>query len=306
MIWSGAATASSSGVSRRRWSICEASSRRVSSRSFSRFVLLEKILQRGLDPFRRVDLPLLQTLAEVLGRQVDVHELVRLAEHRIRYPLADLDVGRLLHHVVEAFQVLDVQRGDDVDPLGQDVLDILVPFGVPAAGDIGVRQFVDEGDLGLPGEDGVEVHLLEDHAPVFLAASRDDVESLDQLRGFRPAVGLHQPDDDVDPLVFQAVPLQEHLVRLPDAGAVPEVYLQPAAPRAADQSEEGVGPRFRHTGYSLPSSARFSAKTFTLGSPSNPRVLPSVCARTSSGGPPPSGSRGPRRPVPPAAPHLQG
>ncbi len=224
--------------------------------------LLEKILQRGLDPFRRVDLPFQQPFAEILGRQVDVHELVRLAEHRVRNPLADPDVGRLLHDVVEAFQVLDVQRGDDVDPLGQDVLDILVPFGVPAAGNVGVRQFVDEGYLGFPGEDGVEVHLLEDHAPVFLAASRDDVESLDQFRGFRPAVGLHKPDDDVDSLVLEAVPFQEHLVCFPDAGAVPEVDLQPSAPRAADQSEKRVGPFFLHIGSILPPGSGSGIGTF--------------------------------------------
>jgi len=163
---------------------------------------LEEVLQRCLDPFRRIDLSLQQALAEILGRQVDVHELVRLAEHRVRYPLPDLDVGRFLHDVVEAFQMLDVQCGDDVDPLGQDILDILVPFGIPASGDIGVRQFVDEGNLGFPCQDGGKIHLLEDHAPVFLTAARDDFESLDQPRGFRAAVGLHQPDDDVDPFVL--------------------------------------------------------------------------------------------------------
>ncbi len=112
-----------------------------------------------------------------------------------------------------------------MDPLGQDILDILIPFRVPASWNVGVRQFVDEGHLGLSGEDGVEVHLLEEHAPVFLAAARDNVESIDQLRGFRPAMGLHQSGDDVDPLVLEAMSFQEHLVRFPDAGAVPEVHL---------------------------------------------------------------------------------
>src|SRR4030065_296582 len=97
---------------------------------------------------------------------------------------------------------------------------------------------------------------------------------------YRLGVRLPRPHDAAAPLVLEAVPFQEHLVRLPDAGAVPEVDLQPAAPRAADQSDEGVGPVFRHTGYILPSSERFSVRTFTLGSPSNPRVLPSVCAPT--------------------------
>ena len=72
--------------------------------------------------------------------------------------------------------MLDVQGRDDVDPRGQDILDVLVPLGVPAARDVGVSQFVDEGHLGLAGEDGVDVHLLDDDAPVFLTAAGDDFE----------------------------------------------------------------------------------------------------------------------------------
>ena len=69
-------------------------------------------------------------------------------------------------HVVERLQVLDVDRGDDVDAGVEQRVDVLPALLVPAAGDVGVRQLVDQGDRGSPGEHGVEVHLLERRAAV--------------------------------------------------------------------------------------------------------------------------------------------
>ena len=55
----------------------------------------------------------------------------------------------------------------------EDVLDVLVALGVAAAGHVGVGQLVDEGHLRLAGQHGVDVHLLDGDAVVFLAAARD-------------------------------------------------------------------------------------------------------------------------------------
>ena len=46
-------------------------------------------------------------------------------------------------------------------PASSSVVDVLPALGVPRARDVGVRELVDEGDLGPAREDGVEVHLLE-------------------------------------------------------------------------------------------------------------------------------------------------
>ena len=42
----------------------------------------------------------------------------------VRHRLAHLDARDLRHHVVQAFDVLDVERRIDVDPLAQQLLDI--------------------------------------------------------------------------------------------------------------------------------------------------------------------------------------
>ena len=81
--------------------------------------------------------------------------------HGVGHGLALLDAGDLLDHVVERLEVLDVDRGDDVDAGGEQLLDVRPALGVAGAGDVGVGQLVDQRDLGRPGQHGVEVHLLE-------------------------------------------------------------------------------------------------------------------------------------------------
>src|SRR6185437_10593370 len=99
-------------------------------------------------------------------RHVDQLDLVGGPDHGVGDGLALRHAGDLLDHVVERFQVLDVDGGDDVDAGVQQVLHVLPALGVPGTGDVGVRQLIDERDLGPAGEDGVEVHLFEGGAAV--------------------------------------------------------------------------------------------------------------------------------------------
>ena len=48
----------------------------------------------------------------------------------------------------------------------EQLLDVLPALLVARAGDVRVRELVDERDLRLPGEDRVDVHLLERRAAV--------------------------------------------------------------------------------------------------------------------------------------------
>ena len=95
------------------------------------------------------------------GRHVDQLDLVGGADHRVGDGLALDDAGDPLDDVVDRLEVLDVDGGDDVDAGVEQLLDVLPALLVPGARDVGVGQLVDQRDLGLPGEDGVDVHLLE-------------------------------------------------------------------------------------------------------------------------------------------------
>ena len=111
--------------------------------------------------------------------------------------LALLDAGDLLDHVVHRLEVLHVHRRDDVDPGGEDLLDVLPALLVARTGHVGVRELVDQRDLRRARDDRVDVHLLELRAAVRHRAPRDDLEAADLRLGVRSTVGLDEPDHDV-------------------------------------------------------------------------------------------------------------
>ncbi len=80
-----------------------------------------------------IDLSFFEALDQVLGGYVDQLDGVGSIEDRVRHGLPHADTGDLRHHVVQTFDVLDVERRIDVDPLAQQLFDVEIAFGVPAA-----------------------------------------------------------------------------------------------------------------------------------------------------------------------------
>lgn len=109
-----------------------------------------------------------------------------------------------------------------------------------AAGCVGVGELVDEDEGGAAGEDGVEVHLLEDAAAVVDAAAGDDLEAADERLGLGAAVGLDDADRDVDAVLLPGAGRGQHGVGLADPGGGAEEDLQPAARLAQRLLEQGV------------------------------------------------------------------
>ena len=92
-------------------------------------------------------------------------------------------------------------------------------------------ELIDDRDLGLAGEDRVEVRLFEEGALVWDHAARDDLEVADPGGGLGAAVRLDQGDDDVNPAPPHRVGVVEHLERLADARSLADVDLQVSALR---------------------------------------------------------------------------
>ena len=201
----------------------------------------EEVLHGGLDPLGGIDLAGLQPLAEVFGREVDVDDLVGHGDHVVGKAFLDANARGPLDDVVQALQVLDVERGDHADAGAEEFFHVLVALGVAAAGGVGVGQLVDQRDGRPAGEHGVEVHLLQHDAAVLDPAARHLLQLADLGDGLRPAVGLDEADHHVDALPPQAVAFLEHVVGLADAGGKAEVDLQPAALLPADEVEKKLG-----------------------------------------------------------------
>ena len=77
-------------------------------------------------------------------RYQDVEELLRAGIHVIT-TVNIQHLESLYDEVVNGFDVLHVHGRDDVDALAQQLLDVLVALGVPAARRVGVGQLVHEG-----------------------------------------------------------------------------------------------------------------------------------------------------------------
>ena len=136
------------------------------------------------------------------------------------------DTGDLGDDVVEAFQVLDVYRGDHRDPGVEQLLDILPPLFVLAARCIGVSEFVDQDHLRVPRQHGRHVKFGKRTSAIFDIARRDDLDALNQLSGFRSSVGLDHGGRHVGAAFQAPVRLSEHRVRLTDTRSRTEVDAQ--------------------------------------------------------------------------------
>jgi hypothetical protein len=189
----------------------------------------EELGQGQRDPFLRVDVAVQHAPAELLGRGVDQLDLVGLAHHPVRDAFTDPRPGHVLHLVGDALQVLDIDGGDDVDPGGEDLQHVLPAFLVlPGSGHVGVGELVDQGDLRVPAQDRVQVHLLQHAAPVLDLLAGHDLQVADHRLGPLAAVGFDEPDDHVGAPVPPAAALVEHGVGLADARGGAEVDAEVA------------------------------------------------------------------------------
>ena len=208
----------------------------------------EEMLERALGLLGDVDLSFLEPLDQVVGRQIDEFDGVGAVEHSIRDRLAHADMCDLRDHVIEAFDVLDIDRGVDVDAAAHQLFDVEVALRMAAAYDVGMREFIDQNDLRPAGDDGVEVHFLEPLSLVFHGPARNDFQAFQQRFGLPAAVGLDHADDHVVPVLLAGAGLLQHLVGLAHARRCTheDSELANAALFAARRFEEGFrrGPMF--------------------------------------------------------------
>lgn len=77
-----------------------------------------------------INLPLVEALAKIVGREIDQHHVIGGIKERVGDGFADLHAGDAADHVVQAFQMLDVNGGKDVDSGFKKLFDVLPAFGV--------------------------------------------------------------------------------------------------------------------------------------------------------------------------------
>src|SRR5882672_6154844 len=213
--------------------------------------LAEEILDRVARLLGDVHLARLQPLEQHVGRRVDHHHLVCALEYAVGDGFLHAHAGDPGDDVVQALDVLHVDRGVDGDAGLEQLLDVLPALGMPrprlALEGVAVRELVDEQDLRLARERGVEVEVAQRGAAVSDVPVRQPLESLEQRLGLGAAVRLDVADDDVHASRLERARVFQHGVGLADARGRPEEHLQLAALRlrflALHPGEQGIGVR---------------------------------------------------------------
>ncbi|CUS44389.1 hypothetical protein MGWOODY_Smn1161 [hydrothermal vent metagenome] len=187
-----------------------------------------------------IDLAVLQPLDELVGRDIDDLDL-RVLQDAVGHRLAHPNPGEAGDHVVEAFDMLDVEGREDVDAGVEQFLDILPALGVAAALDIGVGELVDQHERRATCQDRIEIHFGQCLAAIIDGATGDHLERRDQCLGLGAAMGLDYADHHVDAGPQPSRALVQHLIGLADPGCGAEEYLELPARLTLRGAEQGIG-----------------------------------------------------------------
>src|ERR1019366_1165691 len=206
-------------------------------------LLFEEVLQGPRNAISRVDLSGAQALLQILDGKVEVDPLIRLLEKAVGDGFANLDRGDSLDEVVEAFQVLDVERPDDVDAGIEQLEHVLVAALVVTVRRVRVGKLVDQRDFGRALENLVEAHLFDDDATILDLAQRYHFQVVNQRGRIGATMGFDESDDDVDATLFERVGFFEHAIGLADASRETDVELEAAALALLHELEEVLGAR---------------------------------------------------------------
>jgi hypothetical protein len=134
--------------------------------------------------------------------------------------------GDFLDRVLLLADMLEVDGADDVDAVGSELFYVAPAVSEPSAGRVVASQLVDQADLRVALEDGVNV---DSFAP-FDAESGDDLEFADHPMEFVGAFGLDGSDDHVLAALEASAAFVEHALGFAYAGGVAQKDFQ-AAPR---------------------------------------------------------------------------
>ncbi len=157
---------------------------------------------------------------------VDQLDLSCFSDDFVGHGFALLDAGDLGDDVVEALQVLNVERRDHGDPGIKQRFDVLPPLGIDAARDIAMRIFVDQRHLRPTPQHRVDIEFREQGSAVGNVVRRNDFDAFDEFADLLAAVRLHYRRDDVGAALQPAMRLAEHRAGLADSGGRAEVDAQ--------------------------------------------------------------------------------
>src|SRR5690348_8335327 len=133
----------------------------------SQIARFEKIPESLLDTIGGIDFAFTQTLAQFFHGDINRDDLVGACEKDVRNSLPDFNSSHSPHHLVKAFEMLDVEGSDYADSVSNQLLHILVALVMVRARRVGMSQLIDNRKLRLACQDGLDIHLLQGYATIW-------------------------------------------------------------------------------------------------------------------------------------------
>ena len=127
--------------------------------------------------------------------------------------------------------MLDVERGVNTDARVEQLEHVLVALRMARSRRIRVRELIDHGQPRMPGEDRIEIHLLELCSAILDLGAWHDRHSFQQRFGFLPAVCFHNADHHLASFALFLPRSLKHGVGLAHARRHPKENLQFTAGR---------------------------------------------------------------------------
>jgi hypothetical protein len=189
----------------------------------------KEVAHRALGLLRQIHLAVAHPVEQFFGGQIDQRHFVGAIEHAVGHRLPHADARDLADHVVQTLQMLHVDGGVHVDARIEQFIDVLPALRMARAGDVRMCEFVDENQLRLALERGVEIELAELAAAIRDARKRQHVEPFEQRSGFAAAMRLGNADHYVDAFFLAPRGGQQHRIGFADTRRRAEKHLQPAA-----------------------------------------------------------------------------
>ena len=206
----------------------------------------EEILQSALGAVGGVDVAAAHAALQSFRSEVGHHDFIDALKDPVGYRFSYWNASEALHRGSDAFEVLDVERGKDVDAGVQNFEDVFVSLAVLAALDVRVSQLVDEHHGGMPRENGVDVHLFEGRAFVRKLLAGDHRELVGKFGGGGAAVGFDDADHHILSATVAADGFAEHAVGLADAGGIAKEEFESAAGAGGRRFFQPLFGRLRH------------------------------------------------------------
>ncbi len=203
----------------------------------------KKPAERPLRRLRRIDPPLDKPRPQLRRREIDHLDVGGEREHAVGDGLGDAHAGDAGDGIVQALEMLDIEGRPDIDPGVQQFDRVFPAFGMTAAGDVGVGEFVEQEQLRAAGERAIEVEFL-DLAPAIGELSARQHREIANLRdGLAASVGFDQPGDNVNAVLALAPRRGQHLPGLADPGGHAKKDLEPplAFARRGQRQSVGIG-----------------------------------------------------------------